>query len=46
MKSIPKELPALMKSYKIQKKAAGAGFDWDDVKDAFLFVKFRPTSIV
>jgi len=35
MKKIPKELPALMKSYKIQKKAAHVGFDWDDVKDAF-----------
>jgi tetrapyrrole methylase family protein / MazG family protein len=35
MKSIPKELPALMKSYKIQKKAADAGFDWDDIKEAF-----------
>ncbi len=35
MKRIPKVLPALMKSYKIQKKAANAGFDWDDIKDAF-----------
>jgi tetrapyrrole methylase family protein/MazG family protein len=35
MKSIPKDLPALMKSYKIQKKAAVAGFDWDDVLGAF-----------
>lgn len=31
---IPKQLPALMKSYKIQGKAAKAGFDWDDVHGA------------
>ncbi|NLC04735.1 MAG: nucleoside triphosphate pyrophosphohydrolase [Tissierellia bacterium] len=27
-------LPALMKSYKIQEKAATIGFDWDDIKGA------------
>lgn len=31
---IPKQLPALMKSYKIQEKAAKVGFDWDDVHGA------------
>lgn len=31
---IPKQLPALMKSYKIQGKAAKVGFDWDDVHGA------------
>jgi len=31
---IPKQLPALMKSYKIQEKAAKAGFDWDNVHGA------------
>lgn len=31
---IPKQLPALMKSYKIQEKAAKVGFDWDDVYGA------------
>lgn len=35
MKDIPLELPALMRSYKIQKKARDAGFDWDDVSAAF-----------
>ncbi|MBM7614785.1 bifunctional methyltransferase/pyrophosphohydrolase YabN [Alkaliphilus hydrothermalis] len=29
MESIPQHLPALMKAFKIQKKAAGVGFDWD-----------------
>ncbi|MFD1136988.1 nucleoside triphosphate pyrophosphohydrolase [Paenibacillus urinalis] len=28
---IPRDLPAVMKSYKLQKKAAKVGFDWDDV---------------
>lgn len=31
---IPETLPNLMRSYKIQQKAALVGFDWDDVKDA------------
>lgn len=31
LKSLPK-LPALMKSYKIQEKAAEIGFDWKDIK--------------
>ncbi|SHK21618.1 bifunctional methyltransferase/pyrophosphohydrolase YabN [Paramaledivibacter caminithermalis] len=31
---IPKQLPALMKSYKIQQKAAKVGFDWDNVYGA------------
>ena len=33
MELIPKDLPALMKAYKIQKKAATVGFDWDRVED-------------
>ena len=33
--SIPRELPALMRANKVQKKAAKAGFDWDDVSGAF-----------
>ena len=31
---VPKQLPALMKSYKIQGKAAKVGFDWDNVHGA------------
>lgn len=35
MKRIPRHLPALLRSEKIQVKARGAGFDWDDVSGAF-----------
>lgn len=34
MKSVSKALPSLMRSAKIQKKAAKAGFDWPDVNGA------------
>jgi len=30
---IPRDLPALMYAYKLQKKAAQVGFDWDDIAD-------------
>ncbi|MCR5150648.1 MAG: nucleoside triphosphate pyrophosphohydrolase, partial [Clostridiales bacterium] len=33
--SVPKELPALMRATKIQKKAADIGFDWDSVEGAY-----------
>jgi tetrapyrrole methylase family protein/MazG family protein len=33
--SVPDALPALIRSFKIQKKAAAVGFDWDDVSGAF-----------
>ena len=36
---IPKHLPALMRSYKVQKKAAEVGFDWEHVEDALKKVK-------
>lgn len=32
---IPRDLPALMYAYKLQKKAAHIGFDWDDVADVY-----------
>lgn len=35
MLSVPRELPALMRSTKIQEKAAKVGFDWPDVSGAF-----------
>ena len=35
MNSIPRELPALMRAQKVQKKAAKVGFDWDDISGAY-----------
>lgn len=35
LKDVPSNLPALMRSYKVQQKAAQVGFDWDDIKDVF-----------
>ena len=37
--SIPKTLPSLMRSYKVQQKAALAGFDWDRIEDVMAKVK-------
>ncbi|MGE4282582.1 MAG: nucleoside triphosphate pyrophosphohydrolase [Clostridia bacterium] len=34
LKDISTYLPALMRSYKVQQKAAKVGFDWEDVSDA------------
>ena len=39
LKRIPKHLPALMKSYKVQEKAARVGFDWDHIEGAIEKVK-------
>lgn len=39
LESVPKALPALLRSYKIQSKAAEVGFDWESVKYAFHKVK-------
>lgn len=30
LKDVPRSLPALQRSYKVQQKAAGVGFDWED----------------
>ena len=35
MLAVPRELPALMRSTKIQEKAAKVGFDWPDAQGAF-----------
>jgi tetrapyrrole methylase family protein/MazG family protein len=39
LKEVPGNLPALMRSFKVQQKAAQVGFDWDDIKDAMLKIK-------
>jgi len=36
---IPRDLPALMYAYKLQKKAARAGFDWSDIADVYAKVE-------
>ena len=33
LKSVPEVFPALMRAYKVQKKAAEIGFDWDNIED-------------
>jgi tetrapyrrole methylase family protein/MazG family protein len=33
MLNLPKVMPALMKAFKVQEKAARIGFDWDNVED-------------
>ncbi|MGN1115791.1 MAG: nucleoside triphosphate pyrophosphohydrolase [Candidatus Ornithomonoglobus sp.] len=35
LKDVPKYLPALMRAEKIQKKARGFGFDWEDIEGAY-----------
>jgi tetrapyrrole methylase family protein/MazG family protein len=36
---IPRDLPALMYAYKLQKKAARTGFDWSDIADVYAKVE-------
>ena len=36
---VPKSLPALVKATRIQDKAAGVGFDWDNIDDFFAKIK-------
>ena len=39
LSSVPKALPALIRGYKVQARAAEVGFDWDDVAPAFQKIK-------
>lgn len=36
LEGVPKALPALVRSRKVQKRASEVGFDWDDISDVFL----------
>lgn len=36
---VPQSLPALVKASRIQEKAAGVGFDWDNIDDVFAKIK-------
>lgn len=35
LSGVPKTMPALLKAYRVQEKAAQFGFDWDKVEDIF-----------
>lgn len=35
LEGIPKDLPAILKAYQLQKKAASVKFDWTDIKDVY-----------
>lgn len=35
LEKVPRALPALTRAFKVQKKAADVGFDWDDASGAF-----------
>ena len=39
LEGVPKSLPALVKAFRIQEKAAGVGFEWDNSKDVLDKVK-------
>lgn len=39
LEGVPKSLPALVKAYRMQEKASGVGFDWDDDKQVYEKVK-------
>ncbi|RKN65751.1 nucleoside triphosphate pyrophosphohydrolase [Paenibacillus ginsengarvi] len=32
---VPRDLPGLMKAYKLQKKAASVGFDWEQIEEVY-----------
>ena len=42
LKSVPRSFPALLRSRKVQKKAADVGFDWSSAKDAFFKLVKKP----
>ena len=44
--AVPRALPALTRAYKVQKRAADVGFDWDDVNGAFDKIKEETTELM
>ena len=46
LKSVPRALPALTRGYKVQKRAADVGFDWDDVSGAFDKLREETTELI
>ncbi len=46
LERVPKALPALTRAFKVQKKAADVGFDWDDVSEAFAKVTEERTELL
>lgn len=39
LSGVPRDLPALMKAYKLQKKASKVGFDWDNTGDVLAKIR-------
>ncbi len=39
LQDVPANLPALMRSFKVQQKAAQVGFDWDNTDDVFAKIR-------
>lgn len=39
LSGVPRDLPGLMKAYKLQKKAAGVGFDWSALEEVLPIVE-------
>lgn len=46
LEKVPKALPALTRAFKVQKKAADVGFDWDDVSGAFDKVREETAELI
>ncbi|MDD2573076.1 MAG: nucleoside triphosphate pyrophosphohydrolase [Bacillota bacterium] len=45
LRDIPQTLPSLMRSYKVQQKAALAGFDWEEIEDVMDKVREELTEL-
>jgi len=45
LKAVPKGFPALMRSAKVQKKAAQVGFDWPNAEEAFYKIREETTEV-